>query len=277
MLISTIEQFVAIIPTAAGTEFNAIQPFLIESENQLVGLFIGEDLFSYVESRQTDSRLKSTFIRLLCLQAYENAIPFADLIQTPNGFGIVSNSNIAPASKERVERLREWVSMQIDTNTDLFIQLILDDAMALTEWTKFSDFTSFTDCLFLTGRDFSNYVQCSGSKRKSFIDTKSKLLAWQTNILEKIISAAYMSQLIEEIRKNKCTPGAENVIDHCKMILGQLAQSNEDEAVKVCNTLSNILDLNLETYKTYASSPEYALKIAPKYVNKSSDSTFFFG
>jgi len=117
MLISTIEQFVEVIPTAAGTEFKAIQPFLNESENQLVGLFIGEDLFSYVTSQQTDSRLKSIFVRLLCLQAYENAIPFADLIQTPNGFGIVSNSNMAPASKERVERLREWVSVQIDMNT----------------------------------------------------------------------------------------------------------------------------------------------------------------
>lgn len=38
-------------------------------------------------------------------QAFHNAIPSLDLVLTPNGFGIVSNTNVVPASKERIERL----------------------------------------------------------------------------------------------------------------------------------------------------------------------------
>jgi hypothetical protein len=41
--------------------------------------------------------------------------------------------------------------------------------------------------------------------------------------------------------------------------------------------LANLLDKNLSSYATYAGSSEYALKIAPKYQNKQTDSTFFFG
>lgn len=43
--------------------------------------------------------------QIAAYDAFHRAIPHLDVILTPNGFGIVSNSNIAPASKERVERL----------------------------------------------------------------------------------------------------------------------------------------------------------------------------
>ena len=50
-------------------------------------------------------KLKATMARIVAFDAFRNAVPHLDLILTPNGFGIVNNSNIAPASKERVERL----------------------------------------------------------------------------------------------------------------------------------------------------------------------------
>ena len=50
-------------------------------------------------------KLKVTMARIVAFDAFRNTIPHLDLILTPNGFGIVNNYNIAPASKERVERL----------------------------------------------------------------------------------------------------------------------------------------------------------------------------
>ena len=43
-----------------------------------------------------------------------HAIPSLDLVLTPNGFGIVSNQNIAPASRDRVDRLIGSIEMQRD-------------------------------------------------------------------------------------------------------------------------------------------------------------------
>lgn len=43
----------------------------------------------------------------VCYSASYEAIPALDLIATPNGFAVVSNQNLAPASKERVAALRE--------------------------------------------------------------------------------------------------------------------------------------------------------------------------
>ncbi len=38
-------------------------------------------------------------------EAFRMAVPSLDLVLTPNGFGIVNNQNVVPASKERIERL----------------------------------------------------------------------------------------------------------------------------------------------------------------------------
>lgn len=52
-----------------------------------------------------DDNVRRLATRLVVLHAYHEAIPSLDLILTPNGFGIVSTTAIAPASRERIERL----------------------------------------------------------------------------------------------------------------------------------------------------------------------------
>ena len=47
------------------------------------------------------------FRRAVYATAAYNALPTLDLVATPNGFGVVSNQNIVPASKERVAAFRE--------------------------------------------------------------------------------------------------------------------------------------------------------------------------
>ena len=65
----------------------------------------GDELVQSQPSDEILMKLKVTMARIVAFDAFRNAIPHLDLILTPNGFGIVNNSSIAPASKERVERL----------------------------------------------------------------------------------------------------------------------------------------------------------------------------
>lgn len=57
--------------------------------------------------------------KIVVYDAIAHAIPHLDLILTPNRFGIVSNNNVSPASKERVDRL---ISRQIDSRDELLMQ-----------------------------------------------------------------------------------------------------------------------------------------------------------
>lgn len=48
------------------------------------------------------------------LRAVIHAIPALDLVVTPTGFGVISSSNLVPASKERIERLISSLSSSLD-------------------------------------------------------------------------------------------------------------------------------------------------------------------
>lgn len=53
-----------------------------------------------------DKAVKDLAERLVCWRAFSQGIGAVDLVATPNGFAVVSNENLAPASRERVASLR---------------------------------------------------------------------------------------------------------------------------------------------------------------------------
>jgi len=89
-------------------------------------------------------KLKVTMARIVAFDAFRSAIPHLDIILTPNGFGIVNNSNIAPASKERVERL---INSLLD-NRDNEIESLLSLLPKETGWTSSDQGRFFASTMF---------------------------------------------------------------------------------------------------------------------------------
>lgn len=58
------------------------------------------------------------FEKIVVYHAFLSAIPSLDLILTPNGFGIVNTPTIAPASRERIERLQHSIEALRDANVE---------------------------------------------------------------------------------------------------------------------------------------------------------------
>ena len=121
------------IPSAIDPEsglFERMQSFLRESDMMLRTRLLGDELYRSLREAfsptgceaalgespltpATDFRqpAKITMIadsiqRYVINQAMVLAIPQLDLVLTSSGFGVVSSSQIAPASRERVENLR---------------------------------------------------------------------------------------------------------------------------------------------------------------------------
>ena len=138
MLITSDEQLRRLIPhvfaTVEGepTLFEKLTPFLESAEEWAKMHFVPDDLFELTAdlSATAETEADTSTVAALCLslekaivcEAYKNAIPSLDLVLTPNGFGIVSNQNVAPASKERVERLLASLEQERDRNIE---QLLL--------------------------------------------------------------------------------------------------------------------------------------------------------
>jgi hypothetical protein len=278
MIIDTIEKFVEAVPTASGTEFQAIKPFVYEADADVIASLIGVDLYNHIEAKSNDDRMNVILRNLIASDAYAKSIPFVDLIQTSNGFAVVNNSNVAPASKERVERLIAQCVRTVDTCTDLLINQVLLDTNARTEWAKFDGFKELTSCFFLTGKDWSTFSGQSNTGRVDFIKVKPSLLAFQKAVLEPAISKVYVDELIGKIRSGTLTTaGDREVVSVCKFLLSTLVNKRIDEARINLDKLVHTIESDIDSFTTYKDSAEYALKNTANYQNKMDDSTFFFG
>ena len=67
-----------------------------------------------------------TACKVLATDAFLRAVPSLDLVLTPNGFGVVSNNTIAPASKDRVDRLLT----SLENSRDFAIDQLLHELLA---------------------------------------------------------------------------------------------------------------------------------------------------
>lgn len=66
---------------------------------------LGTEGEAYLETLGEDSVLMEYVKRLICVSAFLSVMRQLDLVLTPTGFGIVSNQNVSPASKQRVDAL----------------------------------------------------------------------------------------------------------------------------------------------------------------------------
>ena len=79
-------------------------------------------------------------------RALADAIPSLDLVQTVNGFAVISNQNLAPASRDRVDRLIAAHRSQCDTA----ISALIPQLAAVAEWRDTPPCDYFRSTLFPT-------------------------------------------------------------------------------------------------------------------------------
>ncbi len=134
--------------------YEKLAPFLETSEEWARMHFVPDDLFELiaefsasaetVAENSTVATLRLPLEKAIVCQAYLNAIPSLDLVLTPNGFGIVSNQNVAPASKERVERLLASLEAERDRNLEqLLLRLPTVEGWEQSEQGKYFAATMF--------------------------------------------------------------------------------------------------------------------------------------
>ena len=113
-----------------------LTPYIESAEQWLKQYFTGGVImFEAVQSLAT---------HIVVNEAMRQAVPSLDLVLTPNGFGIVSNSNVAPASKECVERL----ITSLESERDNYIEQLLPLLVQSEEWRDTEQYRFFASTLF---------------------------------------------------------------------------------------------------------------------------------
>lgn len=106
--------------------FDKITPHLEVAEAWLTTTFLSEAVLTELlsVSENANNKLLHYARMAVAAEAMLHAVPQLDLVLTPNGFGVVSNTNIAPASKERVERLLLSLEKMRDDTLPILLPLL---------------------------------------------------------------------------------------------------------------------------------------------------------
>ena len=194
LLITTNEQLTALLPNIAVTVkgetplIDKLAPFLNAAEQWAADTFLSSVMLAEISSRYETDSLRATTTQVIVNEAFRRALPQLDVILTPNGFGIVSNANIAPASKERIERLQSSLLINRDAAIHQLLTLLCKQQCWLaTEQAE-----------FFRGTMFSNLKH--GQSLQDYLEMREKLIPLEEHIATQYLSMELLSTLRAQVQ-----------------------------------------------------------------------------
>jgi len=263
VLITTFAQLQSVIPTIIGNgDIELYTTYLNDAEDYLANEIVGADLFTDLQethsgSDNTESKWDKALDlcrNIVALKAYHIAIPFLDLIQTQNGFAVASNSNQAPASKERVKALREGVQNRLNDAIEGLLKFMDDNLDLFTVWSEAPSFTQRYDLLIHSARDFQKYININSSHR--FYLAVIPLIDYVEDLhIIPSFSADLIDQIKDEIIEDALTDANEIILKDIKNAvvnltmaeaIGRLAAQVDPDGVKLNYSMgeTSISDVN---------------------------------
>ena len=201
-LITTNEQLNALLPNIVVSVqgevplIDKMAPFLGASEKWACDVFTSQPVFDTICQYAEDNDLRGATTQLIVYEAFRRALPHLDVILTPNGFGIVSNTNIAPASKERITRLLDTL---LD-NRDAAILQVLSLLPAETGWLSTEQAQFFADTLFPNIDVTNSFPRSIGGKWEQYLDLRQALIPIEEHIATQYMSQPLMSLLRAQVQ-----------------------------------------------------------------------------
>ena len=187
--------------------FDKLQPFLIIAEHWLQQQVLGEATLASIAQEDSDANILCC--QIVVSEGFSRAIPSLDLVLTPNGFGIVSNSNVAPASKERVERL----IAQLQDNRDTYLQSLLAILPSREEWLGTAQQLFFAGTLF-PNTDIVDQVgrRTKTPKWPQYVALRYELIDIEHSLAEEYFSEELMSDLRAKAHVNNLSDAYAHIL-----------------------------------------------------------------
>lgn len=203
--------------------------------------------------------------------AYE-AIPSMDLILTPTGFGVVSNQNVAPASRDRVEKLRESLRQSAD---DALYGLV--SSLRSTDWADSERAFEYIHSLMWSPELYRNAgITLNG--KKVYRDEMQELAA-QTAEAEvhifKIIGEDLYAELVTQERHARLSGSYRDCADWVRRVMASHIMKMPDTE-KLAASLMKFVEDHADVLVQYRNSSLYASRHYERRENEPQDCTYFW-
>lgn len=278
MINITAEQFEQLLPfvgAASEDVFTKAQPSLENVYFDLVATVIGEEFEDAACAE--DGPISGNVRSYVILKAFILRLRSNDLIMTDNGFGVVSNENISPASQARVEALLRELTYKQDQQ----LHGVLNRLRTVEGWSETMQANNNIASFFWSPQALRAYSTIRGFVTFDDLAAHRSEIGTAELMLRKQFSDSLIEQLLEEERKAQYEPFHRNAIVKMCHFIGAHVSTKETPADPRYKELTyaavaNFIEENIDKFPKYKDSSAYKANHTQAYENKADDPTFFF-
>ena len=250
--------------------FDKVKVDIDIAENLVTETFVSTKTLNTICGYAEDNPIRIITAKLIASEALRRAIPSLDLVLTPNGFGVVSNQNVAPASKERVDRL---IGSLADYRDECIANL-LPALVGASQWLTSSQASFFGETLF-PDLAITEQVKGTGSKWERYLSLRPKILDIEASLAEEFFSPELMARLRNEVLRKTHTADLAHVIN---AIRGQVVDLLNGGSIRMRDMIDvvNHIRCNPDLYPEWHDSETAKLYAPPIFKNKKEAKGYFF-
>lgn len=262
-----------IIATVKGeTPFiERLEHFLDLAEDWVKTTFTSESTFNTICGYTDSNPLKITTARLVVADALRRAIPSLDIVLTPNGFGVVSTQNLAPASKPRVDRLVG----SILAHRDDCIAALLPELVGASQWLKSKQADFFGSTLFPDLGIVDAVGEVTGSKWEKYLELRPKVIDLEASLAEEWLSPELLSALRSENLRRDLTPKRREVVRQVKAQVVDYLTAGTFSSRRLADIV-NYIRQDEDEFPEWHHSATAELFAPPVFRNKKKSTGYFF-
>ena len=256
--------------------------FLALAEDWVRTTFTSESTFNTICGYTDANPTKVFTARLVVADALRRAIPSLDIVLTPNGFGVINTSTIAPASKPRVDRL---VGSMLSHRDDC-IAALLPALVGASKWLASDQASFFGATLFPDLAIVDSVGGATGSRWEKYLELRSQVIDLEASLAEEWLSPELMSALRAENLRSDLTEKRSVIVRQVQaQIVGYLtaqAAARPDRAnggsfsSRRLADIVNYIRLNERDFEEWHKSETAKLFAPPVFRNDKKASGYFF-
>lgn len=276
-LITTDEQLRSHLPNVIAsvkgeTPFiERVTLFLDLAEDWVRTTFTSESTFNTICGYTNSNNIKILCSRLVVADALRRAIPSLDIVLTPNGFAVVNTSNLAPASKPRVDRL---VCSMLSHRDDC-IAALLPELVGASKWLTSSQADFFGASLFPDLAIVDSVGGATGSKWEKYLELRPQVIDLEASLAEEWLSPELMSALRSENLLGDLTEKRSEIVRQVKAQVVGYLRSGSFNSRRLADIV-NYIRLNPEFFSEWHQSETAKLFAPPVFRNEKKASGYFF-
>ena len=245
--------------------------FLDLAEDWVRTTFTSETTFNTICGYTDSNPIKVLTARLVVADALRRAIPSLDIVLSPNGFAVVNTSNLAPASKPRVDRL---IGSMLSHRDDC-IAVLLPGLVGASKWLTSSQADFFGATLFPDLRIVDAVGGATGSKWDRYLELRPQVIDLEASLAEEWLSPELMSALRSETLRGDLPEKRHEIVRQVKaQVVGYLRGGSFNS--RRLADIVNYIRLNAESFEEWHKSETAKLFAPPVFRNERKASGYFF-